>query len=44
MNNGSRKFRTFLARKAEKYGGALRVISRGELTSKTCCCCEFKGG
>ena len=28
----------------EKYGCAIRVISRWKPTSQTCCCCRFKDG
>ena len=41
---GWRQFRTLLEAKAEKYGRDLRIISRWEPTSQTCCCCGLKGG
>ncbi len=41
---GWRQFRTFLERKAEKYGRDLRVISRWEATTQKCSCCGFRGG
>ncbi|HAZ48624.1 MAG TPA: transposase [Cyanobacteria bacterium UBA11369] len=41
---GWRSFRTMLEAKAQMYGRDLRIISRWEATSQTCCCCGEKGG